>query len=322
MKNIKNVIFGTGPLGWWIMESLLEKGEDEVSITMVNRSGKLPLNLPQTLPKRVDLRAGDATDASFVAAICKDADAVFHCAMPPYTRWPQLFPALTKGILEGVKTTKAKLIYCDNLYMYGDTQTRVLTEDLPNNPHGHKGKVRAEMAESLLSAHRAGEIKLVVGRGSDFYGPYVINSGLGERFFKPGILGETADLLGDLALPHTYTYIKDFARALVLLSEEDAAIGQIWHVPNAPTITTMEMVSLVEQELGQSVKVRTAGPLMVNLLGLFIPMLKEMKEVMYQWNRPYVVDHSKFIGSFNLQTTDPKIAIKETLGWYRQAFSK
>jgi len=311
MSNKKNIIFGTGPLGLWVMHTLAEKG---AQVTLVNRKGEIG----QKLPEQVEIVAGDATDSSIVHQICKEADAVFHCAMPPYTEWPDKFPPLTKGILEGVSRAGAKLIYGDNLYMYGYTKDKPIFENLPYNATGHKGKVRAQMAEALLDAHKSGKIKVVIGRGSDFYGPQVLNSGLGEMFFKSALSGKPANLLGNIDLPHTYTYIKDFARALVKLSENDKATGQIWHIPNATTMTTRQLVELVEKEIGQSIKIRTAGRLMVTLLGLFNPMIKEVKEMMYEWEHPYIVDHSKYEQTFGIDVTPHEVAIKETVAWYRQ----
>jgi nucleoside-diphosphate-sugar epimerase len=311
MSNQKNIIFGTGPLGLLVMQTLAEKG---AQVTLVNRKG----GIEQKLPKQVEIVAGDATDSSIVHQICKEADAVFHCAMPPYTEWPDKFPPLTKGVLEGVSRAGAKLIYGDNLYMYGDTEGRPISEDLPYAATGHKGKVRAEMAEMLLNAHKKEAVQVVIGRGSDFYGPQVVNSAFGEMFFKAALSGKPANLLGNIDLPHTYTYIKDFAKALVKLSENDKALGQIWHVPNASTITTRQLVELVEKEIGQSIKIRAAGRLMVTLLGLFNPMIKEVKEMMYEWEHPYIVDHSKFEQTFGADVTPHEVAIKETVAWYRQ----
>jgi nucleoside-diphosphate-sugar epimerase len=281
MSNQKNIIFGTGPLGLWVMQTLAEKG---AQVTLVNRKGKTE----QKLPELVEIVAGDATDSSIVHQICKEADAVFHCAMPPYTEWPDKFPPLTKGILEGVSRAGAKLIYGDNLYMYGDTEGRSISENLPYAATGHKGKVRAEMAEMLLNAHKKEEVQVVIGRGSDFYGPQVVNSAFGEMFFKAALSGKPANLLGNIDLPHTYTYIKDFSKALVKLSENDKALGQIWHIPNATTMTTRQLVELVE------------------------------KEMMYEWEHPYIVDHSKFEQTLGADVTPHEVAIKETIAWYRQ----
>jgi len=311
MINQKNIVFGTGPLGLWVAKTLVDKGKQ---VILVNRKGKVE----EKLFDQIKVSAVDATDPASVYQICKEADVVFHCAMPSYTEWPDKFPSLTKGILEGVSRAGAKLVYGDNLYMYGDTGGRPISESLPYAATGHKGKVRAEMSEILLNAHAKKEVQVVIGCGSDFYGPQVLNSAFGEMFFKAALSGKPTNLLGNIDLPHTYTYIKDFSRSLVELSDNDKAFGQVWHVPNAPTITTRQLVSLVEKEIGKSLKVRSSGKLMVTLFGLFNPMLKEMKEIMYEWDQAYVVSHSKFEEIFSTDVTPHEVAIKETVEWYRQ----
>lgn len=311
MKNTATTIFGTGPLGLWVMQTLHDQGKH---VTLVNRSGKLP----HTLPENVTIVAGDASDAQVVAQLCKNADVAFHCAMPPYTEWPEKFPSLTQGILDGVSRTGTTLVYGDNLYAYGDPHGKPLTEDLPSAATTRKGAVRASMADTLLTAHVKGRARVAIGRGSDFYGPLVGNSGFGDMFFMAALSGRPANLLGNIDLPHTYTYIRDFARALVTLSEHERALGEVWHVPNPPTLTTRQLVKLVEDEIGQPINVRTAGRFMVGLLGLFRPMLKELHEMMYEWEQPFIVEHRKFTNAFDMQATPHETAVKETVVWYRQ----
>lgn len=254
MKNQNNVVFGTGPLGLWVAQVLAEQGRP---VTVVNRSGKVS----NRISKQIKVIAGNANDSTTVYEICKGAKYVFHCAMPPYTQWPDKFPQLTKGILDGVKQAGCRLIYGDNLYGYGDTKGAPINEQLPYKATGHKGKIRASMAEMLLNEK---DLEVVIGRGSDFYGALVTNSTFGEMFFKAALSGKPTNLLGNVDLPHTYTYIKDFATALVNLSNHQDSFGQVWHIPNAPTITTRQLVSIVEEQINQPIKIRTAGKLMVS----------------------------------------------------------
>jgi len=132
--------------------------------------------------------------------------AQVHCAMPPYTEWPGLFPAITYGIMRGAISTEAKLIYGDNLYMYGQVNEPI-KENLPYKAMGPKGKIRAEMADKLMEAHNDEKVKVAIGRASDFFGPRVLNSMLGEKVFIPAINGKTVNLLGRIDQPHTFTYI-------------------------------------------------------------------------------------------------------------------
>ena len=137
-------------------------------------------------------------------------------------------------------------------------------------------------------------------------------------FFNAALAGKPANVLGNIDLPHTFTYIKDFASALVVLGEHDEALGKAWHVPNAETTTTRQLIEMVEQEIGRPIKVRHAGKFLVSVLGLFNPMIREVKEMMYEWEEPYIVDFSKFEKTFGSKTTSHKTAIKETVAWFKQ----
>ena len=304
------VVFGTGPLGCAVAEELMNKGKQ---VKMVNRSGE------GNVPEGVILKKGDATDAERCRTICKDAGTIFHCAMPPYTSWPQLFPAITKGILEGAKYAGADLVYADNLYSYGNVDG-IIKEELSYNANGSKGKVRAVMADSLMKAHSEGKVRVTIGRASDFFGPRVINSSMGSRVFAPAIKNEKISWLGKLDQPHTYTYIKDFARGLVILSENINAFGEIWHIPSAETLTTQKFINLILKETGTFPVVKKVPAMMINLIALFNPVVKELKEVLPGYERPYIVDHGKFEKIFGNPSTPNETAIIETIHWYKKYF--
>jgi nucleoside-diphosphate-sugar epimerase len=242
---------------------------------------------------------------------------VFHCAQPAYTEWPEKFPPITDGILEGVSRTNARLVMGDNLYMYGPTNGQPIHEDLPYAATGHKGKTRTAMARTVLDAHQAGKVRATIGRGSDFYGPRVSGSALGQIFFGPVLQGKPANVLGNPHLPHSYTYIRDFGRGLVMLSEHEEAYGRAWHIPNPPAVSTRQFADMVANELGQPVKLRTVNKLMVNLLGLFVPEVREMKEVFYEFAEPYVVEHRQFAAAFGEQYTPYEDAIRATIAWFK-----
>ncbi len=312
---MKNIIYGTGPLGYWVMKTLADKGE---SVTFVNRSG----NTDHILPNSVDIVAGDANNSEEVYQICKDAKAVYFCAMPPYTDWPDNFPPLIKGLIEGISRTEAKLIFGDNLYMYGSTNGEPIREDMPYATSGHKGKTRALVANMLLDAHKEEKIKATMGRASDFYGPEVINAALGAMFFEPALSGKPVNLIGNISQPHTFTYIKDFAKALVILGESEEAFGKAWHVPSAETISTKELVQIIEDKMGKKIKVRVAGKFLISMLGLFNPMVREVKEMMYTWEEPYIVDHSQFEKVFSSVITPHEKAIEETIDWFKNEYKK
>ena len=312
---MQNVIIGTGPLAYWVMHELIDSGK---SVLLLNRSGKVAFKLPEM----AEISACDASNPNEVYENCKGADVVYHCAMPPYTRWPELFPPLMQGIVNGISRTNAKLIFGDNLYMYGPTGGKQLTEDLPYAASGHKGKTRALMAELLLNSHAEGKIRTAIGRGSDFFGPHVVNAAFGEMFFDPAFNNKPVNLLGNIDQLHSLTYIKDFAKALIIMGEDDRALGKSWHVPCPKAIPVRNVVEIIEQEMGVKIKSRVAGRFIISIMGLFNPMIREVKEMLYTWEEPYVVDSSRFEKEFGMKATPLDVCMKETVEWFREFLKK
>jgi nucleoside-diphosphate-sugar epimerase len=202
--------------------------------------------------------------------------------------------------------------------MYGVSNGKPIHEAMPYAPHTRKGRTRAEMAEAALAAHQEGRARVVIGRASDFFGPYVLDSTMGERAIYPALEGKTASLVGNLDMPHTYTYIEDFAKALVLLGERDDSFGQAWHVPNdQPGITQRQFMNLVFEEIGLPPKMSGMGRMMMRIGGLFIPEARESVEMMYEFEKPFVVDSGKFERAFGVRATPLPEAIRRTVDWYR-----
>jgi nucleoside-diphosphate-sugar epimerase len=308
----KAVIFGAGQVGLTLAEQLAARG---VQVTLVSRRGKVD----EPLPAGASIVAGDLYDSSTVTRLAKGADVVFETAQPEYTEWPEKWPPLIESIIAGMAKTQARLIFVDNLYMYGATHGKPIREDAPLAATGHKGKTRILVAGKLFEAHKAGKIRMAIGRASDFFGPRATDTAVfGERFFEAVFAGKAADLFGDASLPHTYTYVPDFARALITLSEHEAALGKAWHVPNRATLSTQAMIKLFEAELGRPIKTRTVSRFMLTMVGLFVPMVREMKEMAYEFEEPYVVDDSRFRAAFGAQTTPTDEAVRTTVAWFRQ----
>jgi nucleoside-diphosphate-sugar epimerase len=226
---------------------------------------------------------------------------------------------LQKSIIDGLAGGNAKLVLVENLYMYGETNGTPMTEDLPYNAHTRKGKVRGEISKSAFEAHRAGRLRVTSGRGSDFFGPCGLSTAaMGERTFYPMLKGKSAGLVGNINLPHTHTYVRDFGRALVILGERDEADGQVWHVPNDnPRVTQREMVRIIAAEMGIEPKMSAMGRGMMWMGGLFVPEAKETLEMMYEFEQPFIVDSNKFESTFGMKATPMKEAIRETVAWYK-----
>lgn len=219
------------------------------------------------------------------------------------------------GVILGAETSGAKVVYGDNLYMYGRV-SGIITPDSPDRATGKKGLVRSKIAAQLMDAHRSGRIQATIGRASDFFGPGVLNSCMGEVVFQALVEGKTINLIGKLDVPHTYTFIEDFAKGLVTLGERDEALGDIWHIPSAETLTTRQFLNLIFAEAQYTPKLRIASPLMLNFLGLFSPMMYELKEMSYEFEEPFIVDHQKYERVFGSDTTPHREAIRRTISWF------
>lgn len=304
-----NVILGTGPLGFAVMRELVRRRKP---VRMVNTSGVADV------PDGVELAKADLYNVEEAKAAMQGADVVFQCAQPPYHKWPELFPKLQESIMAGAAAVRARIVVADNLYMYGEVDGDI-HEGLPYRANTRKGRVRAALADRWMEAHRQGKLKAVIGRGSNFFGPHVSESIVGDMLFKPALAGKKCTLLGNLDMPHTLTYIEDFGRALVTLSEYDDAYGESWHVPNAETVTLRQFAEAAYRAAGFPPKAGAMSRTMLKIGGMFIPAARETIEMLYQFEKPFVVSCRKFTERFNLQATPLDEAIRATVAWYRQA---
>jgi nucleoside-diphosphate-sugar epimerase len=308
IENELNVVFGTGPVGLAIMDELVSKGK---RVRIVNRSGRADV------AEGVEVVGADAADTTFTREASAGASVVYFALNPPYDKWPELFPGLQAGVLEGAASAGAKLIAVENLYMYGSTGGRPLTEDLPYAANTRKGKIRARMSRELMEANASGKVRVAIGRASDFFGPRVLASAAGEQVFGRAVAGKSAQVAGDPDQPHTYTYAPDIGRGLVILGEREEALGRAWHLPSPETVTTRRFVETIFEEVGKPARVQAAPKILLRAMGIFNPPLRETLEMLYEFEEPFVVDHSEFERAFGIRATPLREAIKETVLWYR-----
>ncbi len=312
MTNKLQVIFGTGPVGMAIMDELVKQG---VPVRMVNRSGKTT----EPLPTGVELINGDVAEHTFASQAAQGASVLYNALNPPYSKWPELFPALQAGAIAAAQANGAKLVAMDNLYLYGDPNGQPMTEETAHNAHTKKGKLRAQMAEDLMAAHAAGRVQVVVGRASDFIGPRVNASAMGgELVIGKALAGKAAQVVGNVDMPHSYTYMPDIGRALVTLAQRDDAFGQVWHLPTPPAVSTRRMLELIYAEAGQPLKMQVAPKWLLRLLGLFNPDAGEMVEMVYEFEQPFIIDDRKFIDRFGWGATGLETAVRETVAWFKR----
>ncbi len=304
-----HVVFGTGPLGLAVMRELRRRG---LPVRMVNRSGRVDF------PKDDGTQAGSADAADPVRAreACEGAAAVYHCVGLPYPRWHE-FPAFARGIVAGASAAGATLVYGDNLYAWGHVQGTI-REGLPEAANTVKGRIRAEVAGIVRAAHDAGEVRAAIGRASDFFGPGVTDASmLGTRVIGRLLQGKPAQVLGDPDRRHSFTYIEDFGRALVTLATEPRGLGETWIVPTALALTTREMVALLAARMGTKPALSVAPRWMLSVLGAFDGQVRELKEMLYEFEDDFVADSSRFEAAFGVAPTPLEQSLAATADWYR-----
>lgn len=220
-----------------------------------------------------------------------------------------------KNLIEACSKNEAKLIFFDNVYMYGPPPLPVpFAENCQQNPTTKKGRARKETVDLLLAARKAGKIKAIVGRSADFYGLRAVNSPFYISFLDRMLLGKAPQSMARAGIKHTYAYSEDNGRALVALALDDTAYGEVWHLPVGDPINTDKVVNIFNKNLGSSFKASYVPPFILNILGLIIRPLKEVTEMQYQFNTPYIMSFDKFKGKFpDFEVTSYDDGIKEMI---------
>jgi nucleoside-diphosphate-sugar epimerase len=270
------------------------------------------------VPAGVEVRGGDLSNPQEAIALCGGASVVYSTVSPPYDKWPELFPPLQAAVVEGAAAAGANLVVLENVYMYGPNGGRPMVEDTPYAATTRKGRTRAAMSRALMAAHESGKVRVVIARASDYFGPRGLMSNMGDRVFYPALEGKPAQILGNPDFPHTYTYLPDIGEGMVVLGESDAALGQVWHLPSAETLTTRQFVDVVYEEAGHPPRIRVVPKAILRLVGLFNAQVREVVEMLYQFEGPHVLDHSKYERTFGDGSTPLREAIRDTVQWYRQ----
>ncbi|MDB5506733.1 MAG: NAD-dependent epimerase-dehydratase [Devosia sp.] len=284
-------VIGYGALGQEIVAQLIAAGR---TVRIIQRSR------PESMPPGAGFVAADIMDAAQLTAATAGAEALVCAIGLPYVSklWEQGWPLAMQNLLVACEAHGVRLVFADNLYLYGP-QDGPLTEDLPPVDYGRKPKSRAAATRLWQAAHAAGRVQAVAVRSPDFYGPGVVQSVLGSESIVALARGKTATLLGNADLPHDVAHVADYARAVItLLDAPDDAYGQAWHVPTAPTLTLRQHLQMVADALGVPLKLTVIPSWAARPLGLFVPFIREAAEMQFLFDRPYVVDASKFAGRF------------------------
>jgi nucleoside-diphosphate-sugar epimerase len=303
-----HVVFGVGQVGGALVARLAGSG---LAVRAVSR------RRPPALVAGVEWRAADVNDSQAAADAATGASTIYQCLNVPYTEWQRLFPPLQRSVLSAAERTGALLVSLENVYGYGPTGGSPMIEDLPLTATTLKGRTRAAMTGELLAAADDGRARIAIGRASDFFGPGVTESTLGERVFANALSEKRADFLGNPDLLHTYSYVTDIAAGLATLGTDERAIGQVWHLPGPETVTTRAILELVAGVVGHPVEVRSLPKLAVRVLGLVNPMMRALAEMAYEFEEPFVLDTTKYESTFGPAGTPLADAITKTVAWYR-----
>ncbi|NNN03018.1 MAG: NAD-dependent epimerase/dehydratase family protein [Acidimicrobiaceae bacterium] len=303
-----HVVCGFGQVGRALVVQLVSEGK---SVRVVTH------HQPSAPPNGVEIRVADVTDEAAARRAASGASVIYQCLNAPYTQWPTLFPPLQKGVIAAAQQTGALLVSLENVYGYGPTDGRAMTEELALHSTTTKGRARAAMTEQLFRYSDAGRIRMTIGRAADFFGAGVTDSTLGERVFAHAVGKKKADFVGNPRLLHTYSYVPDIARGLATLGEEERAVGEVWHLPGPETVTTRELLDLVALRVGHPVDIRVVGKPLLALLGLVNPLMKGLAEMSYEFDEPFVLDTTKFQSTFGTRVTPLKVAVDETVAWYQ-----
>jgi len=274
------------------------------------------------MPVGIEWRGGDVTNPEEASDAVQSATVVYQCLSAPYAQWPEVFPLLQRGVLAAAERQGALLVSLENLYGFGPTHGALMTETMPLAPSTVKGRTRAAMTEELLAARDAGLVHIAIGRASDFFGPGVVGSTLGERFFERALTGRRADFIGKPDLLHTYSYVPDIAVGLATLGTDRLAIDDVWHLPGPETVSTRRLVALVADQIGHPVGIRSIPKFALRAVGLVNPVMKALVETTYEFDEPFVLDTSKYEAVFGMTGTSLADALATTIDAYRDASSK
>jgi nucleoside-diphosphate-sugar epimerase len=313
MEKELHIIFGAGQVGSTLANILLSAGK---RVRMVKRS-------QGGFPAEVEMMLGDAADAAFCHRACAGAAAVYHCMNPEYSAkvWAKTLPLYMDNLIAAAGSIGARLVVLDNLYMLGRTGGKPMNENTASNPCSRKGEIRALVADHLIDAHRQGKVRAVCGRAADFYGPRGKLTYFGDYFWKPVLSGKAAMSPINLDVIHTYHYIPDVAQGLATLGcAEESALEQVWMLPCQPAVTTRELAHRFEPHLGLAIQMKAMPRWFLKSLGLFVPMMRELGEMAYQWDEPFVVDDSRFRAHFAARPVAVDEAARATVEWARMTY--
>ncbi|WHF51492.1 NAD-dependent epimerase/dehydratase family protein [Chryseobacterium gotjawalense] len=275
------------------------------------------IRLVSRTPKKVnetdELFPIDVNDLSQIDKAVAGSETVYVVIGFEYklSVWQNIWPPFMKEVINACKKHHAKLVFFDNVYMYNRSAIPLMTEASPIHAPSKKGAVRQQLHEMIMNEVEKGSLTALIARSADFYGPDNKNSALNMMVVDQLLKGKKAQALGDPDKVHTYTFTPDAAEATALLGNTNDAYNQVWHVPTTKEkLTNRQWIQLVADELKVEAKIQTVPVWLIRILGLFMPVMKELPEMNYQYEQDYIFDSSKFEKRFGITATAPKDGIR------------
>lgn len=275
-------------------------------LTKYSKRIRLVSRNPKKVNKYDELFPADLLNENQVLDAVKDSAVVYLVAGLPYSakRWEEMWPRVMGNVITACKKHRAKLVFFDNIYLYDPAALGHLTESSPVNPVSRKGKVRAQIVKMLQDEIDNGSIKALIARAPDFYGPGIKNGPLNEAVLNPFLKGKKANWFASVDKLHSFIWTPDAAKATAILGNDDKAYGQVWHLPTAKKpLNLKQIIESIAGELDIKPRYQVVGKTALRIFGLFNPIMREFVEMMYQYDRDYVFDSSKFDSQYKFKTT-------------------
>lgn len=268
---------------------------------------------PQKVNETDELFPADFSDLTQIDRAIAGSEVVYVVVGFEYklSVWQKTWPAFMQAVIASCKAHHAKLVFLDNVYMYDNSAIPFMTENAPIHAPSKKGAIRQQLHEMIMNEVKHNSLTALIARSADFYGPDNKNSGLNMMVLDNLMKGKKAQAFGDVNKIHTYTYTPDAAKATALLGNTEDAYNQVWHVPTTKEkLTSLQWIQLIADELKVEAKIQPVPVWLIKILGLFIPIMKEFPEMIYQYEQDYIFDSTKFEKRFGMQATAPKDGIR------------
>lgn len=306
-------ILGTAELGISVIGALLQSNPTE-EISLVNTNGRMDMKLPEN----VKTIAADLTDKHIMKNIARKSDTIFSCINASSPESITHLGRIASALEYALAHSTAKLVFADNLRSYGNLSGRLMHEGLPHKAQTREGLIRASLISTLLLSGSEFNDRVAIVKAADLVGPGINNRTFGIDFLYKLYRGRLIVFYGSIQLPHAFTFIDDFAKAMVNVGSAADTFGEIWHVPNAPAMGIDKWIHLFEVSAGRKAKLVMLPTAFMQAASVFSKAMRESYEFVYEFQYPFLVDNSKFISRFGSDVTYPSSIVKQTVKWYGQ----